>query len=199
MVSCQQYQARKSSSYVQNLEVIHSAQWCVENKIMLPSISNMPRVLCCIAFMTFIVLPSSGSGASNDLAKDPPLARVPSIQKWQFRMPLSAAQPTWMTQCNTQTTSILAKDFFKKRKPDCVVLISYPCSKTGDGHIDFQMLEWTKPFQHICDWLKPYTVQLFLADCASHLFHLYMQWHSHNFLLWHINTRLWVVYSSNPC
>lgn len=155
----------------------------------------------CIMFLTLIVLPSSGSGASNDLAKDPPLARVPSMQKWQLRMALSAAWPTWITQCITQTkTGGMQKR--KKKKLNYVASINYPCSKIGVGHIDFKMLKWTKPFhlyQCVCDWLQLYTVQLFLADCVSHLFHLYMQWHSHNFLLRHINTRLWVVYSSDPC
>lgn len=90
----------------------------------------------------------------------------------------------------------------KKKELNYVASINYPCSKIGVGHIDFKMLKWTKPFhlyQCVCDWLQLYTVQLFLADCVSHLFHLYMQWHSHNFLLRHINTRLWVVYSSDPC
>lgn len=77
----------------------------------------------------------------------------------------------------------------------CILII-------GGGHIDFNMLRWAKQFilnQRLFDWFQSYTVQPFLADPVSHLFHLYMQWHSHNFLLRRINTRPWVVYSNNPC
>lgn len=45
-----------------------SAQWCLENKM---AVIHFNYVMCTM-FLTLIVLPSSRSGASDNLAQDPP-------------------------------------------------------------------------------------------------------------------------------
>lgn len=57
---------------------ISSAHWCLEDKIRLQSISIH---VMCIMFLTLMVLPYSGSGASNDLGKVPAQARMAGMQK----------------------------------------------------------------------------------------------------------------------
>lgn len=120
------------------LSVLHSGVWRIK---WLWSISIMSCALCIWPSLFFlpaglvhlITLPKTHREQGYQASRN-------DILEWHY------------LPHETLNVSLKQKQVTNKKNLNCVASISYPCFKIGVGHIDFNMLKWTKPL-HLCQHL----------------------------------------------